>query len=180
MTGKVHVAVGVVSVGALLFQYPTGFDLNGTTILPAVALVTAAAGSYAPDIDLGRSHSGMKHKTASKVVSKIGGGHRGITHTLLVPTIVLAFMLYVQTQLTVLPAISSLLLSLLFGWEVGYLAHIFADLFNGKGVPLFWPIIKGKVHIADLPSDGFGAWMFAVLYTVCIILYLRYGLSISF
>jgi len=178
MTGKVHVAIGFASALALCVQHPAGFDLNGTLILPEIALITCTAGSYAPDIDLGRSHSGMKHKVASKVISKAGGGHRGITHTLLIPAIVLALMIYCQNYLTALPAIATVCLSLLFGWELGYLAHIFADMFNGKGVPLFWPLIKGKVHIADLPSDGFGAWMFAILYTACLILYLKYGFTI--
>lgn len=163
MQGKVHVAIGVASTVCLCAKYPTGFEFANTMIIPLIALATATAGSYAPDIDMGRTHSGMKHKTASKVISKVGGGHRGITHTLLVPAIVAALMFLVSNYLTRLPYIASVLNSLLFGFQWGYIMHLFADLFNGKGIPLFWPIMRGKVHIADLPSSGFGGWAFAVV-----------------
>lgn len=180
MTGKIHVTIGVVTLAALSAKYPTGLDFNGTLILPTLSLVTAAAGSYAPDIDLGRSHSGMKHKTASKVISRVGGGHRGITHTLLVPAIVGALMYVLPVYFSTFKAIDSFLMSLLFGWEVGYLMHLFADMFNGKGIPLFWPLFKKKVHVADFPSNGFGAWMFAIIYTAVVLCMLEFGFSIMF
>ena len=163
MNGKVHVAIGVGTAACLLMKYPTGMDFYGLSVSPAIALLTATAGSYAPDIDLGRSHSGMKHKVASKVITKVGGGHRGITHALLVPTIVLILMMFVSSYLSAAPSLAYLLNSLLFGWEWGYLLHIFADLFNGKGVPLFWPLLQTKVHIMDLPSTGIVPWIFSVV-----------------
>lgn len=161
MTGKIHVLVGGASLALLAVNYPKGFEAFNTTILPVVGLVTSMAGSYAPDIDMGRTHSGMKHKTASKVISKVGGGHRGITHTLLVPTIVAVLMWFVGSKLTGLKYLTSLIQSLLFGWEFGYCMHLFADMFNGKGIPLFWPIMKGKVHIMDVDSNGWQAWLWA-------------------
>ena len=163
MNGKVHATIGVATLGCLALKQPNDLFILGMQITPVIALATAAAGSYAPDIDLGRSHAGMKHKITSKVVSKVGGGHRGITHTLLVPAIVLAFMLFINTYLASAKYLLMLLNSLCFGWEWGYLMHIAADMFNGKGVPLFWPLLKTKVHIADLPSTGFVPWIFTFI-----------------
>lgn len=163
MQGKVHVAIGTATVACLLVKYPMGFDLNGVTIIPAISLVTAAAGSYAPDIDSTRTHAGMKHKVTSKVVNKVGGGHRGITHTLLVPAITLVLMYLANSYLVSWPYIASIVNSLIFGFAIGYIMHLFADMFNGKGIPLFWPLMKGKVHIMDLPSSGFVPWLFALI-----------------
>ena len=163
MQGKVHVAIGVGALACICFKYPTGFDLNGINIVPGIALLTAAAGSYAPDIDSSHTHAGQKHKVASKVVSKVGGGHRGITHTLLFPAIIFAVMFAVQQTLVDYDYLAMLVQSLLFGFEFGWLMHIFADLFNGKGCPIFWPIVKSKLHVMDLPSSGIVPWVFAIV-----------------
>lgn len=174
MDGKVHVAIGTATVFCLCVRFPDGMDLGSIPIMPAISLVTAAAGSYAPDIDMGTTHAGKKYKTTSKIVSKVGGGHRGITHTLLVPAIVGILMYLVNTIFFPYKNILLLLESLLFGFEVGWLAHIFADLFNGKGCPLLWPIMRGKVHIMDLPSSGIVPWVFTVVY-VYIVGYATFG-----
>lgn len=162
MTGKIHVFVGTSTLALLCVKAPAGFDMLGMHILPEIGLLTAVAGSFAPDIDLARSHSGMKHKVASKVASKVGGGHRGFFHTLIIP-LICAFLMYVIPIYIHSQVLCTVLGSLLFGWLYGYVMHIFADMFNGKGIPLFWPLMKGKVHLLDVPSDGFGAWAFAAI-----------------
>lgn len=177
MQGKVHVAIGVATVGCLFLKYPSGFDFMGFTVYPGIAMLSAAAGSYAPDIDLGRSHSGMKHKVASKVISKVGGGHRGITHTLLVPVIVAAIMYFTGTQLISYPYMSILINSLLLGFEVGYVMHIAADMFNGKGVPLLWPLSKSKISLMDLPSKGFVPWVFTFIIVAGMVM-LTFGIGV--
>lgn len=164
MTGKIHVAVGTATLAILCVKYPQGFEFFDVNIIPAIGLVTAAAGSKAPDIDLGRSSVGMKHKITSKVVSKVGGGHRGITHTLLFPALLTIMLIYVNEFLASYAFLASFVQSLIFGFWFGWVMHIFADLFNGKGVPLFWPLMKGKVHIMDVDSDGWQAWCWLIIY----------------
>ena len=95
-------------------------------IIPAIGIITAAAGSYAPDIDMQRTHAGQQHKTASTVINKVGGGHRGITHTLLVPAIVAALMFAINMYLVDLPNMTTVILSILFGYEFGYVMHLLA------------------------------------------------------
>lgn len=163
MQGKVHVAIGVATTCLMCVKYPTGFDAFGIHILPEIALLTAAAGSYAPDIDSSMTHSGRRHKVVSKVVSKVGGGHRGITHTLLVPVILAVLVALTGIYVSKYSNIATVLGSIIFGLEVGWVMHIFADLFNGKGCPILWPLMKGKVHIMDLPSSGFIPWAFATI-----------------
>lgn len=165
MNGKVHVAIGVATSICLCAKYPTGLDAFGITVYPWIALATTAAGSYMPDIDQGRTHMGMKHKVASKIVNKVGGGHRGITHTLLFPIIIATLMCLTSMYLGRYHYIASILGSLLFGFETGWCMHIFADLFNGKGCPILWPISKSKISLMDLPSTGAVPWIFAAIFT---------------
>ena len=124
MTGKIHVTVGTVSLAFLAAKYPTGFVAFGTTVYPMIGLISAAAGSYAPDIDMQRTHAGQKHKTISKVVNNVGGGHRGVTHTLLVPAIVGVLIYFTSSYLSSIPLLASFLMSILFGFEFGYVMHL--------------------------------------------------------
>lgn len=163
MQGKVHVAIGTATVVCLCLKYPAGLDIAGMHVLPVVSLFTAAAGSYAPDIDMGTTHAGKKHAVASAVVSKVGGGHRGITHTLLAPVLLFLGLCFVRGFLVDYKYITTVLASLLFGFEVGWIMHIFADLFNGKGCPLLWPISRSKISVMDLPSSGFVPWIFTAV-----------------
>lgn len=162
MNGKVHALIGVGTVACITLANPRGFTLWGTNILPAISLATAAAGSFMPDVDNPRTHAGHQHKVTSKVVSKVGGGHRGITHSLIFPAVILALMYYISTFAASYKYIASLLMSLLFGYVTGWIMHIFADLFNGKGCPILMPLSKSKIHIVDLPSTGVVPWIFAV------------------
>ena len=173
MQGKVHVLIGAGSLALLCVKCPTGFEFAGAKVIPAIGMITAAFGSYLPDIDQTRTHMGQKHKVTSKVVNKVGGGHRGFTHTLVIPAILAVLIWYVGTHLTQ-PLLSSAVMSLLFGVEFGYTMHIVADMFNGKGVPLFWPLIKGKVHIMDLPSSGGVPFVFAILF-LALFGFVRFG-----
>ena len=171
MNGKVHVAIGTSAVVCLLLKYPTGFEFEGMYMMPELMLLTVAAGSYAPDVDGARTHAGMKHKVTSKVVRTVGGGHRGITHTLLVPALLCALSYFINIYFSMYPIMRMLLLSIINGFNLGWVLHIFADLFNGKGCPIFWPIMKGKVPLADLPSEGKVPWMFAfVCFTLMLLI----------
>lgn len=153
MTGKTHALCGMTTMTALTVLYPTGFTLMEHTLLPAVGLVTAAAGSYAPDIDIHRSKLGQKHKFISKHLT-----HRGITHTLLAPAVLTVLMLTVLDMgIPVLP-------DLIFGFTLGWVLHIVADLFNKKGVPILWPVVRQKIHIATVLTSSWQEGVFAVLW----------------
>ena len=169
MNGNVHAAYGLVSMAGLILEYQTSFEVCGVKIIPVIAICSVAAGSYAPDVDLARSHAGNKHKITSKVVSTVGGGHRGwVTHSLLVPAILAATIFVLSTTLAQYGAILQVALSLLFGFGFGWVAHVWLDLFNGKGCPILWPLSTSKISIMDLPSTGKIPWAFIVLHTILI------------
>ena len=162
MQGKVHVAIGAGCLAVLCLKHPAGFTLaDNVFIIPEIGMFTAAAGSLLPDIDMHSTSMGRKHKITSKVVNKVGGGHRGITHTLLFPVLLVLATLSVMNFLAGYFWLQTISSSLFFGFTFGYVMHIFADLFNGKGCPILWPISRSKVSIADLPSKGWVPWVFA-------------------
>lgn len=153
MTGKTHALCGTVTMAALTAVQLHGFDLMGHTYLPAIGLLSVAAGSYAPDVDIQRSRLGHKYKFLSKHLT-----HRGITHTLLCPALLFLCMAGVASAgIPFLP-------DLIFGFLLGWVVHIVADLFNKKGVPVFWPLIRKKVHIATVLTSSWQEGVFAVLW----------------
>lgn len=153
MTGKTHMLCGTATMLAITITNFSGFQFDGYTYLPAVGLLSVAAGSYAPDIDLHSSKMGHKHKFISKHLT-----HRGITHTLLIPVILFVVMLMVAAAgISVLP-------ELLLGFNVGWVVHILADLCNKKGVPLLWPISKKKVHVASFLTSSWQEYVFLILW----------------
>lgn len=139
MTGHTHAVCGTAALLVLTASHPMGMDLAGYTISPAIGIATVVFGSLLPDIDLQQSSMGHRHKFISSLFT-----HRGMTHTLVFPGILVLFMMFLLGL--GIPTLPSLVFGLLYGW----LAHIEADLFNGKGVPLLWPIYRKRIHIDNV------------------------------
>ena len=151
MTGKTHAICGTVTMLAITAVSFRGLPIDGHTYLPAVGLLSVAAGSYMPDIDLHRSKMGQRHKFISKHLT-----HRGNTHTLLFPVIF------------IFP---------IMGFNVGWVVHILADLCNRKGVPLLWPLYRRRVHIAAFLTSTWHEYVFIILWlgvnVACVFFLLR-------
>lgn len=165
MTGKTHAAVGIATTAAIIVLNPRGFDLWGVKILPVISLATAATGSYLPDIDIHQSALGQKHRFISKRLK-----HRGFTHTLVVPVLILTAMQFVSFFMSHLPTVATLFNSLLFGLVSGWILHIFADLFNRKGVPLLYPFSKSHLHIACVKTRQMSEYAWLFLFLICLTL----------
>ena len=159
MTGKVHTILGVSTAIATAVCLPEVYIL-GATVYPAIGIIAAIPGSLLPDIDIKQSKAGQKVPWLSKMLT-----HRGITHTLLVPAII-AGIFFLCVNFPVVP-------SLLFGLEIGYLAHIVADMFNSKGVPVLWPIMPSKIHFASIKTSSAGQQtVFIIIWEVLLALWI--------
>ena len=144
MTGKTHAACGAATMLSLTVLHRTGLTIGAETYTPALGLLTVVLGSYAPDVDLKNSTLGQKLRLVSHLFH-----HRGLTHTLLFPFLLTLLMLGCKAQgMAVVP-------ELLLGFNVGWVAHIVADAFNHKGVPILWPLVPKKLHLA---SVRIGTW----------------------
>ena len=177
MNRPVHIATGISLYAIVAVAQKENINIGGVEIYSTVGVLGTLIGSIAPDWDLKSMHftRGKKGiargvaKLKTKAVNSVTGGHRGITHTLLIPAIV-TYVEYLLIPLTLsIPILFNIGYSVLFGAIVGYLLHLYADLYNGKGVPILWPIIKKKISIADLPSEGIVPWIWLILHVVALI-----------
>lgn len=85
--------------------------------------------------------------------------HRGITHTLIIMVGIsyLFYQLYIE-----IPQIYYIWLSFIYG----YGTHLFGDLFNDKGEPLFYPIITDNLSFHILKYDGYMESVVVAIYTI--------------
>lgn len=107
-------------------------------------------GGIFPDIDNPSSHMGKLSApistvigTINKKLGKIGANHRGILHDPLIYLVGLVLSYFF------LPA--------LVGLFIGCLSHLFLDMFNPKGIPVF---IFKKVSIARIDSGSSASVLF--------------------
>lgn len=114
-------------VASTLAGAPLNMVLGGS-------LVAAAAG-LAPDLDTPQSWAGGRLKIVSVPLGAIFG-HRGITHS------ILAVGLCLWGAVSLVGHGGSWENYILAPFAVGYISHIFADMLNPSGVPLFWPLHK--------------------------------------
>ncbi len=141
MTGRTHDVAAITALGALFF-----FTIGpATTITLSTILVSILAnqvGGIAPDIDQPTApfwHNLPIGGPIGRIVDKLLGGHRFITHSLLG---VVLFGLLARLTLTVLqpliPSVNMILVWLAF--MIGLLSHLIMDTFTKEGVPWLLPL----------------------------------------
>lgn len=143
ITGHFAMAASAYLVTAKLMP---DFELFQQPHLFYIGLFVCLFGSLLPDLDHPESKLGSKVPFISYPIAGIFG-HRGITHSLLaITTIAWAMKTYIFTNNTTG-------LYLLFMWPlaIGYLSHLFADLFSYAGIPLFYPF-RFKLRIPAFSS----------------------------
>ncbi len=101
--------------------------------------VTTTLAAQLPDIDHPNSRLGRALGPLAKVISKLCGGHRGLTHSL----IGLLIFYYLADLFTPLPIAVTL----------GAATHLLGDLMTERGIPIFWPI-KKRFRIASFNTNS--------------------------
>lgn len=153
MNGPVHTIIGITTgIAGATALYDKLPILAESPLGPSCFILAITVGSVAPDLDLPGRPLGFL-------------GHRRLTHTLLAPAVCTALMIFIGNSK--LPVLPGMLRALLFGFTWGYVMHIIADLFQKRGVPLFWPIMRNNVHIANMPVkyDKY----FLIIYVIALI-----------
>lgn len=167
MNGKTHTATAVIVIAGLsILNFPQ-IKFDSFTIYPLIGLATAAPGATIVDADMENSTQGKKHPLIAKICT-----HRGITHTgVAVLVQYIAFRFTAQLEQGFL---ANCVLSAMFGFILAYFLHEMADILNGKGIPLFWPICRRKIHLMDIPM-GSGEYIFLIVVLVLCIVHV-YGI----
>jgi inner membrane protein len=147
--GTSHAAMGA-AAGAI------ACGVAGTDVTTAAAVIgVTSVSALLPDLD----HPSAKLSRAlgpvgwvvSRVVSRVGGGHRGLTHSLL--GLVLAGVILVPVV-----AVTGWPWWMLGAIVLGCATHILGDMCTESGVPLGWPN-RRDWRIATLDTGG---WVEAV------------------
>lgn len=141
MKGASHLCIGMFAAYAVHQAVPLASSPAGLV----VALGLAAGAALLPDIDSDEAEIRQITGTArskgivGRVVSwltRLFGGHRALTHTLLAWGIVTLWAgLYFRGG------------GLAVAVSVGYLSHLLADMLTARGVPLLWPVYRKRLHL---------------------------------
>ena len=124
-----------------------------------LSLGVAAMCGLAPDIDKAGSTAARSLGLLTRVLCwgiERGLGHRGGFHSLL--GVALGFFL--GELLGGLFGLTGLGALVAFGWAV----HLLSDAWTVQGVPLFWPVVPGRVKLPPWISTG--SWMEAVVLVI--------------
>ena len=146
MNGKTHTVIAEATMVGITVTCTT-LKIRGMTIYPGIGILPASIAAVLADIDLQSSSLGRKYPLISNLCT-----HRGFTHTGVVGCTIYA--LFLATSGAKIGVCTSIAQSLLFGFAVAYISHIIADLMNGKGVPLLWPIISNKIHLMRIVTKS--------------------------
>ena len=141
MRGKNHIQLGTVmgltSYAVLVNQYPAS-----DAMLCGLGCVL---GSAFPDIDLPNTTISNHIPIFPKVFYALFG-HRGFIHTPL--CLLLIDIAYLHFLHNSMPALFFLL-----GFDLGFLAHLFQDMFTMKGIRFFYPI-KYRISFSKRKSGS--------------------------
>ncbi len=162
-------------------------------------LLTAVIGSFMPDIDMPKSVIGRLFFFISIPLER-KFGHRTITHSLIGWAVFsIGFMLiagllfFVFNHFSLNDAVANWMeiplqdrhhhfLRLSAAFSIGYMSHVILDMFNPRGVQLFWPnagrdVIPGNVRFR--PESGskteIGIFLFLVLLLIPAFPISKYG-----
>ena len=143
MNKKTPVAFAETLLVAMTVTSPS-LSLGSFTVYPGIGIISGSFGAYIADVDMRNSTAGKQFPILSKIFT-----HRGFTHTG-----------------TVVAGLAFLLLA------TKVCKDTYCDLLNGKGVPLFWPIVPQRIHIMRIVTGGATEPMFLAASVILTILHL--------
>lgn len=144
MQGTTHI-VGGTAAGMLC---ASALGLQGVTFVGAIGV--AIVGSLFPDIDTKTSRLGQKVKPISGIIGRMFK-HRTLFHSpILYILMYMAAMHFLPNEKQITDC-----------FMTGVISHLFLDMLNIKGIPLFYPF-KRMYHLAGIKTGGAGEQVFCV------------------
>ena len=149
MNGKTHILGGLTLgvLGATFTKSLPGASVN--EIIPfALFLGSCTTGAILPDIDKRKTKISSKHPIISFFI-RIFTTHRGITHSPFLYIIItgsLASSYFIDKNIWSYYIFA--------GISLGYASHLFLDMLNPKGIPLFYPICNKRFNLLNITTGG--------------------------
>lgn len=137
-------------LGGLLAGSIVAFKLNMQINNLPVILAASSFGSLLPDLDHKMSYISKRMQTTSYVTRKITK-HRGITHS---PVFMALVVIVLNEQINI--SINDIKSKVIYiSLYAGIISHIFLDMFNKRGVPLFFPLSRNNISFGNIKTGGF-------------------------
>lgn len=139
MTYKTHLSTGLLFSSFVFLRI---YQINLTPVLALLLVSATILGASAPDLD--RPTAGLWRKIpAGSIISGIIkpvfiGGHRHLSHSLIGFGIFTALFCLLTRAIPFDIVINNYKLIIL-AFALGYVSHIFADMFTEAGVPVLFP-----------------------------------------
>ena len=136
MTYKTHLSTGIL-FSSIYFLEIAKLSLSPTLII--LLILATIIGASTPDLDT--PSGGLWQKMpAGGIISRIVnpifiGGHRHLSHSI-IGMVIFSFLFYLFTRILPYPFLTQYLMT---AFIIGFLSHIFADLFTEEGVPILFP-----------------------------------------
>lgn len=153
MTKSTHNTGGLlfslIPIKLLVKYYIVIYSFPYIALLLAIYLYFAVLGASFPDIDLKNSYISKRYPLAWKFFGK-KYKHRSFTHSFLALFLLGAFLLF----LIFVSLFNEIIIAASLGLFLGYISHIFLDLFNPQGVELFYPF-SFNVKIFNIKTKSY-------------------------
>lgn len=149
MTSKTHDVFAFASLVTIATKYPPP-TVNTTTLI--ISLVGNIVGSLLPDIDQVSNRLWdllPAGNSIGRIFRKLFLSHRTLSHSIL--GIFLVHMLLQWVLPKVLNANSMNIELIYYSIIIGFVSHLFLDMWTEEGIPLFFPI-RWKIGIPPISS----------------------------
>lgn len=139
MKGSTHLSAGL-AAGVALSLYA-----KIPPVEASVLTTLSGIGSLLPDLDVASSIIGRKLPITSRLANSLFG-HRTVLHALL-PWLTAFNLLW--------PVFAAVPLrwAIFAGAAIGIMSHLFLDMLNPSGIPLFWPL-RSRLGFGLFRSGG--------------------------
>lgn len=153
MTKNTHNTGGLlfslIPIKALINYYITIYSYPYLALLIAIYFYFIVLGASFPDIDLKSSYISKRYPLLWKFFGK-KYKHRSFTHSLLAIFLIGAFL----TFLILVSLFNEIIITASLGIFLGYISHIFLDLFNPQGVGLFYPY-SYNIKVLNIKTNSY-------------------------
>lgn len=154
MTRETHSSGGffiaLITLNTFITKYLINYNLGYALLSIIIFFYTSYVGSLFPDIDMKSSFISKRHPFISRLFGR-RFRHRGFTHSLICVFIIFfAFQVFIKTSNN-----NIIVLSMCYGFLLGYISHLFLDLLTKEGIELFYPI-KANISIFFIKTNSNG------------------------
>lgn len=174
MTKQTHSSGGfliaLITLNAFIMNYLIKYNISYGLLSIAIYFYASHIGSLFPDIDMKNSFISKSHPLIHKIFGK-HFRHRGFTHSLIA---ILILYIFIKNFIKISNE-DIIIISMCYGFFIGYVSHLILDLITKEGVELLYPF-KKNISIFFIKTNSNGEKIFNKFLKFIILLYILYNI----